>query len=110
MKLRKKTRGETDCLIKMRELLKSSSDGLELSFNVMKRERKKQLLDDHMRLQLDRTIESVHLPQVLRKLSQTEILQTDFLAAANEIKNITEPASLSHFRLKALEAACKMMS
>jgi len=53
MKLRKKTRGEDDCFLKMRELLKSSTEGLEQCFNIMKREKRKRLTDKFSAIQFD---------------------------------------------------------
>lgn len=53
MKLRKKTRGEADCYVKMRQLLESTTNSLEQCFNVLQRERKKKLSDQYPRIQLD---------------------------------------------------------
>ena len=45
MKLRKKTRGEVDSFLKMKQLLKSSTGSLEQCHNVLLREQHKKLCD-----------------------------------------------------------------
>ena len=66
MRLRKKTRGEADCFVKMRELLKASTEGLENCFNVVQREKKKHITGLFLRLELDNLIKSSHHPKSLK--------------------------------------------
>ena len=53
MKLRKKTRGEADSYLKMKQLLSSATQTLQQCYNVIKREDRKYLTDMYLRIQFE---------------------------------------------------------
>lgn len=85
MKLRKKTRGEADCFLKMKELLKGATESLEQSFNVKKREQTKFLTDIYSEIALDKFVENAAMPACLRQLGRSDSLQEFFLMKYNEL-------------------------
>ena len=92
MKLRKKTRGESDSYFKLRQLMVSAAQTLVQSHNIVKRENCKRLIDLYEGLQLHRTLET---SQLINRYAKKDEQASSFMALYDQkVKIDAEPESL----------------